>query len=176
MTTLISLAKTNFLLARTFNDESDKFGFSSQTVQNIVPSRHATHGNVCLPWRQKLTFGRRQFAIFIGSLIIIFISWSIFLVFLAFYAPTRGKIPSDVHQDRIKSITNLCCFPIHVGLVLEVSLMDVNHLRLFFGSEIPICLKVENILHILSKNASQVARNKLRWVRIGQSFKILNCI
>ena len=85
-----------------------------------------------------------------------------FLVFLAFYAPTRGKIPSDVHQDRIKSITNLCCFPIHVGLVLEVSLMDVNHLRLFFGSEIPICLKVENILHILSKNASQVARNKLR--------------
>ena len=85
-----------------------------------------------------------------------------FLVFLAFFAPTRDKIPSDVHQDCIKSITNLCCFSIHVGLVLEVSLMDVNHLRLFFGSEIPICLKVENILHILSKNASQVARNKLR--------------
>lgn len=42
---------------------------------------------------------------FTGSFSIILISWSIFLVFLAFlFAPTRGKLPSDIHENRIASI------------------------------------------------------------------------
>ena len=80
------------------------------------------------------------------ALLSLSLSAGVFFLFSSlFMLPPAAKYPRNVHQDRIKSITNLCCFPIHVGLVLEVSLMAVNHLHLFFGSEIPICLKVENI-------------------------------
>lgn len=137
----------------------NKSGFFSQTEQKIMSYPDATHG--------KPMFHDVKTFVLKSSLVLFSVSFLVRLLLLFFpslFVSTPSNIPPDVHHHVWS-----CVFWLPITCYNGCQSSPLPFPKLMckqFTWECPCVLKVENIVHILHKNALQMARNKVWWSRI----------
>ena len=103
--------------------------------------RHATHRKSVFHEGKNLCFGGGSLPPSLALLSLSLSAGVFFLFSSLFMLPPAAKYPRMSIRTASHQLLTCVASQSHVGLALEVTLMDVNHLRLFSEAKYPFVLK-----------------------------------